>query len=324
MPAAFIATSSGDRVSGHESKISRRVALLFALTTATVWGTAYVAAKYALRDLPPFTAATARFVIAVAIMALILLASGRAEPIKRRDFPLLVAAGLFQTTFYYALQYTGIGYTTAANTALIVNTRPIWVALLSTFLLKESLGLSRIAGILVAFLGVALLTLGGSDGSFTLDAESALGDFLIVLNALSGALGIITLKKVLGRYSPISTMTYTTAVGAAGLVPLAAYEFWRDGWSPGSAVAWGSVAYMAIFCTVIPYMLWYNALARLRASETAVFLYLTPIISVILSAFLLDEKITGWLVIGGALILAGAYRAISAQEPGILAAKPLA
>ena len=297
-------------------RLRRRTALFFALLTATIWGTAYVGAKYALRSLPPFTAAAARFLLAVALMWLLLLLTKRAERIEKRDIPLLVATGLFQTTFFFALQYVGIGYTTAANTALIVNTRPIFVAILSALLLREALGRQKVAGILLAFAGVVVLTLGSGGEGFRLQREHALGDFLIVLNALSGALGIIMLKKMLGRYSPLSTATYSTTVGALGLVPLALYEVWREGWPAGSLLSWGAVAYMATVCTVVAYALWYSALSRLRASEMAVFLYLTPIISLILSAFLLGEAITVWLLVGGALVLVGAYRTISAPTPG--------
>ena len=81
-------------------RLSRRAALFFALLTAAIWGTAYVGAKYALRSLPPFAAATSRFLLAVALMWLLLLLTKRAERLEKRDIPLLVAAGLFQTTLY--------------------------------------------------------------------------------------------------------------------------------------------------------------------------------------------------------------------------------
>lgn len=304
-----------ERVQPRAGRLSQRMALLFALLTAILWGTAYVAAKYALRELPPFTAAAARFLLAVVLMWPLLFLSRRVEPVQKQDLPLFLAAGLLQTTIYFALQYVGIGLTTAANTALIVNTRPIFVAVLSALLLREALGWRKLAGILLAFAGVLLLTLGGS-GGFQLEHERAVGDFLIVLNSLSGAMGIVVLKKVLGRYSALSAAVYSTTVGALGLIPLALVEIWRQGWPAGSAFSWGAVVYMAVVCTVVAYALWYNALSQLTASETAVFLYLTPIISVILSALLLGEAITIWLLLGGALVLLGAYATVAAAGKG--------
>jgi len=300
-------------------RLSRRMALLFALLTATIWGTAYVAAKYALRDLPPFTAAASRFVLAAALMWPLLVLTKGVERIEKRDVPWFLAAGLLQTTLYFALQYVGIGLTTAANTALIVNTRPIFVAILSALVLRELLGWRKLTGILLAFVGVLLLILGGS-GGFRLERERALGDLLIVLNALSGAMGIVVLKKVLERYSALSTAVYSITVGALGLIPLALVEIWRQGWPAGSVLSWGAVVYMAVACTAVASALWYNALSQLSASETAVFLYLTPIISVVLSALLLGETITVWLLLGGALVLIGAYATVAVSGRGAISA----
>jgi len=227
---------------------------------------------------------------------------------------LVIAIGLFQVTFYFGLQYVGLGYTTAANTSLIVNTRPILAALLSALWLREAIGLRRALGILLAFAGVVFVVLSGAAGAAGLASQRLLGDSLIVLNALSGALAIVLLKSMLGHYSPMATAVYTTAAGTAGLLPLAAYELFRGGWPAGSALSWAAVVFMGVANTAIPYLLWYNALARLKASETAVFLYVTPIISVVLSAALLGEALSLWLLIGGIMVLIGAYWTVAAGQ----------
>ncbi len=310
MPESLAAgVLSRSKISSH-GRIGRRLASLLAGTVATLWGTAYVAAKYALSTLPPFTAATARFALAMAMLWPVLLAMQRVERLDRRDLPLLVAASLFQATFYFALQYVGLQYTTASNTALIVNTRPIFVAVLSTLLLREALGTRRAMGILVAFIGVAVVVLSGSGGSPGFARQGIIGDVLILLNALSGALAIILLKKVMDRYSPLTAAVYTTTIGTIGLIPLAAWETMRRGWPAGSALSWAAVVYMALANTAVPYLLWYRALSVLKTSETAVFLYLTPVVSVILSALLLGERIGIGFMVGAALVLCGAYQTV--------------
>jgi drug/metabolite transporter (DMT)-like permease len=218
--------------------------------------------------------------------------------------------GLFQITFYLGLQYVGLNYTTAANTALIVNTRPIFVGLLSALFLRESLGRDRITGMMAAFVGVAILTLGGAGGSIYVSGQRLLGDALIVLNAISGAVGIVILKRLLGRYSPLTTAVYTATAGMLGLLPLSAYEILSSGWPRGSLLAWGAVVYMGAMCTAVAFVAWYGSLSRLQASETSVFLFLTPLISVALSAVLLGEAVTAWLLLGASLIIVGAYLAV--------------
>jgi drug/metabolite transporter (DMT)-like permease len=284
-----------------------RLAIFFALVAVAQFGTAYVAAKLALRELPPFTAATGRFMLSSAILWGILLAQGGPPKPHREDWKALTVAGLFQTTFYFALQYTGLGYTSASNTALIVNARPIFVALLSVFLLHERLGWRKAGGIVVAFAGVVLLITEGSLSTFSLSSSHAFGDALILLNAISGAIGLIFNKRALNHLRVLPTITYTTTVGTLGLIPLAGYEIATYGFRQGTLTSWGAVIYMSIFCSTVPYLFWYTALSRLEASQTAVFLFFVPIISVILSFFILGESVTVYLVIGAVLVLSGAY-----------------
>lgn len=311
MPASVAARARSSSTISSRGQIRRRLALLFAFLTATLWGTAYVAAKYALQTLPPFTAAAARFVLAVTVLWPLLLATRRVEKLERRDLPLLIAASLFQATFYFALQYAGMQHTTAANTALIVNTRPIFVAILSALWLHQALRRRQVMGILLAFAGVVVIVWGGTEGWRGFSRSRIFGDVLILLNAFSGALAIILLKQMVDRYSPLVTAVYTTTVGAVGLIPLAVWEVASGGWPAGSTVSWAAVVYMALANTAIPYLLWYNALSSLKEWEAAVFLYLTPVISVMLSALLLNERMGAWLVLGGAMVLLGAYQTIS-------------
>jgi drug/metabolite transporter (DMT)-like permease len=177
-----------------------------------------------------------------------------------------------------------------------------------------------VSGILVAFLGVALLTLGQGTVQFGFSASRALGDLLILLNAISGAVAIILLKRMLNRYTPLLTAAYTTTAGAVGLLVLAVIELAMGRASltvsRESMVSWAAVVFMAVFNTVIPYLLWYSALSQLSTTETTIFLYLTPLISVLLSAVMLGEPVGAGLLLGGALILAGAYRTVaSARAP---------
>ncbi len=323
MPQSLAAGALNRSTFSSRLRARRRLAVLFAFITAALWGTAYVAAKYALSTLPPFTAAAARFALAVAMLWPPLLALQRVEKVERRDLPLLIAASLFQATLYFALQYVGLQYTSAANTALIVNTRPIFVAILSALWLREAMGKRRAMGILMAFVGVVVVVLSGAGGELGFSRQRFIGDALILFNALSGALAIILLKRLMHRYSPLTTAVFTATIGTIGLLPLAAWEILRGGWPAGSAASWAAVVYMAVANTAIPYLLWYSALSVLQTSETAVFLYLTPVISVMLSAWLLGERIGIWFVLGAAMVLCGAYRTLLPAQRAAPALQPL-
>ena len=280
------------------------VALLAAMT---LWGTAYVAAKFALRDLGPMTAAFTRFGLATLITLPILFFVHGWQPIRREYVLALIGSALFQTTFYFALQYSGLRYTSAANTALIVNTRPLVIVLLAQVFLRERLTRKKWLGLLVAFLGVVIL-IGGP--SANLPPEHVWGDFLIVLNALSAGLGILCAKKVLACYNPFTALVYQIALGTLGLLPLALIE--TNGQIPmGSPTSWSAIMFMAVFCTAIPQVLLNVGLTKMDASQAAPFYFLVPVLNAIIAYYFLSEPITWALAMGGVLILLGNYWASS-------------
>jgi drug/metabolite transporter (DMT)-like permease len=281
-----------------------------ALIPPTLWATSIIAAKVVVRSLPPFTAATARFALATAIMwGLWTFLPKRRQRPEGRDWVFLALAGFFQTSLYFALQYAGVKLTSAASTAVIVNTRPIFVAILAVFLLDEKLRGKTIFAIIMGFTGVLIIASQGSLQNLSLSTDHFLGDMLIVFNALSGAVGLVLTKKVLGRFNPFAALVFTVTFGAIGLIPFAVFEIWQgEGVPPTTWLPWLLLIYQAIFCTVIAHFLWNNVLSRLDASKSAVFLYVTPVVGVILAYLLLDEPITIYLAIGAVLVLVGAYQ----------------
>jgi drug/metabolite transporter (DMT)-like permease len=284
--------------------------LVVALIPPTFWATSIIAAKVVVRSLPPFTAATARFALATAIMwGLWAFLPGRRQRPEGRDWIFLALAGFFQTSLYFALQYAGVKLTSAANTAVIVNIRPIFVTILAIFLLNEKLTGRTVAATILGFTGVLIIASQGSLENLSLATDHFLGDMLIVLNALSGAIGLVLTKKVLGTFNPLAAMVFTITFGTIGLIPFAAFEIRQTGGVPATTwLPWLLLVYQAVFCSVLAHFLWNNVLSRLDASRSAVFLYVTPVVGVLLAYFLLGEAITVFFVIGAILVLAGAYQ----------------
>ncbi len=285
-----------------------------AVIAVALWGTSYIAAKVVVQWLPPFTAATFRFVVVAILLWVVMAVTRRGQPVERGDWVWMALSGLLQTSIYFALQYAGIGLTTAANTSVIVNARPVFVVVLSAIFLQEALTRRRIGGILLAFMGVFILSSKGSLAGLSLGSSHVKGDFLILLNAVSGGLGIVVNKKVLAKYRPFTALVYSQTFGAAALVPLAVLELARRGSLPvATPVPWLLLLYQAVFSTIIAHLFWNRALAHMEASRAAVFIYLAPLVTTILSHFLLGEAIGIYFVVGALLVLSGAFLATSAN-----------
>jgi drug/metabolite transporter (DMT)-like permease len=296
--------------------------LSFAVIAPSLWATSFLAAKFAVSSIPPLTAAAFRFLMVAALLWLLLWLFRQGQPVSWRDVPLLALTGLFQTTFYFALQYSGLTMTTASNGAILVNTRPIFVALIASLFLHESFVRREATGIAIAFGGVVLIAVQNSGALPGPTSEHLLGDLLLLLNAVSGAVGLILTKRVLFRFKPLTALVYTNSFGALGLLPFAAWELARGANATSSSAApWLVLAYQAVFTTVIAHLLWNTALAKVKASWAAVFLYITPVVAVLLSWIILDEPLTWPIILGAALVIAGTHlvsqRGGSPQEAGL-------
>ena len=290
--------NSHQGISSLNNKQQGYAAVLIAML---MYGTTYVAAKFALNDISPITTAFIRFLLASLIAWPILYFTHNIKPIKKEFVWYLIGSGLFQTTFYFALQYTGMRYTTTSNTSLIVNSRPIVLAILGFIFLHEKLNWKQWIGLLIAFGGVALL-IGGQNSQ--LPPIHMYGDFLIVLNAVSGAIGIICAKRTLEYLRPFTAMVYQITIGAIGLLPMALFE--SGGKIPTASVgAWWSIVYMAIFTTILCQLFLNIGLKSLPASIVAPFYFIVPFINVIVAYFVLHEPITWALAVGGVLIMIG-------------------
>lgn len=283
---------AGDEGAGH----------LILIACMILMGSAYVGAKFALRVTGPFTTAFFRFLIANLVMWPVLFIFKLNQPLRKEHVGLLIRHALFHTTFYFALQYTGMQYTTTANTAIITNTRPIILALLAVVFLKERFSLVQWGALLVAFAGVFIIV---RDPQAQSMQNHLRGDLLILLTAMSGALGIMFLKQLLRFYHPFTVLVYQAAIGMLGLLPLALYESGGNLFS--REIAWGAIAFLAICLTFGSQVLLNIGISRLPVSISSVYLFLVPALSIVYAYFLLGEPITWRLVIGGLLIMAGTY-----------------
>lgn len=292
-------------------KRRNRLDHLALMTSMVLMGTAYVGAKFALQTTGPYTTAFFRFLITSLITWPIIVLLKAYQPIQKADIGYLIGHAAFQTTFYFALQYMGLQYTTASNTALIVNTRPIILALIAVIFLKERFSTLQWAAMFFSFLGVLVIL---QDPLVNTMPNHIFGDSLILLNAVSGAMGIVFAKRLLARYEPFTILVYQCTIGMIGLFPLAMFE--TGGHLLSGPIAWGPIVFLAIFCTVLAQGLLNVGLVRLPVSTTGAYFFVIPVLNVVFAATLLNEPLTWSLAIGGMMIVTGTYLITTNKQLG--------
>lgn len=292
-------------------KPSGRVALsdgLQLLLINLLWGSTYVVGRGLLEQIPELLVAFLRF--GLTTMLLLAIGAHRRPPgvsavIPRADRISLALMGLvgFGAAKFFA--YSGLSRTTATDAALIINLEAIFTALLAGWLLRQRLGLPQWFGIALAFGGG--LALVWPDSTAVHAEARAWGNTLLIISVAAEALATILGARAMRHYTGLQVTAFGVFWGAACLLVPALWQ-----WSAGGArLDWATtanlaaLAYLAVGPTVLAYVLWFRVLARVEAGQAAAFLYVQPVVGVLLGIALRSEWPTrlGWA--GGALVLLG-------------------
>jgi len=278
---------------------------LLMLVVVVCWASNIIAGKEALKGFGALALAQLRVLGAAAIYALLFLATGRLRrlqlsPRKWLFLMAMAASGiaLNQLTFI-----GGMARTTVAHTGLIVALGPMMVLVIAVVIKLEALTAWKFAGVLIGFAGVGILTAdkaGQGGGYWT-------GDLILLASTLVFATYWILMKEVAKDIDALSLSTLTFGLGALMMLPFCAHAVVVTNWAAVSPVSWWGLAFMVVFGSVISYLLLAYVMTELAASRAAAFNYLQPVIASGLGIWVLSERLTSNVLIGGGLILAGVY-----------------
>jgi drug/metabolite transporter (DMT)-like permease len=222
----------------------------------------------------------------------------------------IALVGLVGFCLDYLFFYHGMERTTASDAAILVNMEAIFTALLGAALLGERLGARAWLGVVAACAGATLLLRPAAASGAAHVAglgDRATGNALILVALACEALATVLSRPLRRRWPPLALTRRLVGWGTLGLLPLAFLEARA---APDPA-AWltpasiGGIAYLALGCTVFCYSIWYGLLGRIEAGRAAVFLYVQPLVGVLLGVTLLGDRLDLPAVAGGALIAAG-------------------
>jgi drug/metabolite transporter (DMT)-like permease len=285
--------SSADRVARERTLI-----VAGALTSVALWSSAFVAIRFAGRDLGPGPLALGRLLIGSIALSVAMLAYAMPLPPRRALFG-AVTCGLLWFGVYNVALNAAERQVDAGTASLLVNTGPIFIMILAGALLDEGFPRWLLAGCAVAFTGVALIGVGVSRSGL----EATWGAGLCLIAALAYAAGVVAQKPAL-RHAPALTITWLACtVGAAACLPYAPSLVHQLGHAHAGAVAW--TIYLGLGPTAIGFVTWAYALARTGAGRLGVTTYLVPPLAVLLGWILLGEVPPLLAVPGGVLCLAG-------------------
>lgn len=274
---------------------------LLAIIVITIWSTTFASTKILLRTFEPIEILVLRFAIGFLVLLAI---RPKLHKLTIRQELYYLAAGASGVTLYYMLENSALQYTTASNAGVIISTAPFFTAVLSHFILKgeERFKWNFFVGFVIAFTGICLIMIKG--GSFSLNL---LGDLMIVAAALSWAIYCVVLKRINTFDVPMIESTRRIfAWGLVFMIPIALIKGLSfslvDVIKP---VNLGNLLFLGVGACALCFIIWNTAVKIIGTVKANFYIYLTPVVTLIVSAIVLHEEITPRLILGTVLTLCG-------------------
>ena len=267
------------------------------------WGVSYIAIKVVLRELEPVEMIAVRFLLATPVRFVIIKLKRLSPWPKAMPGKLVIAAGVVFLHFW--VMATGMKETSASNTAWILTTAPIFIALLSWAYLKEPFTGRQWLGLLLAASGVLFLTYNGDPAN--LQWIHSRGDVIVLGSCVTWAFYTVGVREITTRVHPLVATFCMTGIAGLVFVPYTLLSSGYERFLHLQPVTVISLVFLGIFCLAIAFWLWSEGLARAKAAEVGIWLYVEPLVTVVAAAVLIHEPITLWLALGAVLISAGVY-----------------
>jgi drug/metabolite transporter (DMT)-like permease len=268
----------------------------------TIWGSTWLVIKIGLEIIPPLFGAGLRFLIASALLLVLIKTRGVNIPWDKRAKRLYLIVALTSFSVPFALVYWGEQFIPSGLTSILFAVYPFMVALFSFMSLKdERITAVKVIGIILGFTGIVVV-FSNDIGANNPNAFSGMAAILV--SAVFQAFSVIVIKKMAHETHPFAItfvpMIYSSVIllTAAVLVEDVIHIQWTT-----KAVL--SIFYLGIFGSVVTFVSYFWLLKRVEAVLLSLTAFITPIVAIILGVFLLDERFSSKLFLGAMLVLGG-------------------
>jgi drug/metabolite transporter (DMT)-like permease len=267
-----------------------------------------VVGRLAVGYIPPASIVLVRMTGGAVVFALIAWHRGTLRLQRRGDIPHIVLCALLGNVINQEMFIHGLARTTATNAVVLGSSIPVFTLLTALALRRERVRPLRLAGIAIAFGGVASLV---GAGELSTSSEHVTGSVMVLINAVSYGSYLVIVRPLAERYDPFALLAFMFMTGAPLVAPLGIYEL------AGVALDLDDLLYLGFLIaipTVAAYGLVQTALQRAESSLVAAYIYLQPVFAAVGAMIVLGEEITLRTALCGVVVLFGVWLAAKAPE----------
>jgi drug/metabolite transporter (DMT)-like permease len=283
----------------------RNLALIGATIVSIIYGVTFTIAK----DVMPLYIDAYGFILlrvggSVVLFWLIWLFMPK-EKIALNDFPRIIAAAFFGVAFNMLTFFKGLSLTSPISAAVIMVSTPMIVLTLSAIIMKERMQKRMVFGIILGLIGTAFLILyGKSIGNAT---NAGLGNFLVLVNAISYGFYLIIVKKLMDKYNAFTFVKWIYLFGFIMVLPFGWSQFQTVNWALVPMDICWKIGFVVVFSTFLTYLLNLLSMKELKPTTVAVFIYLQPLFATIFAISLGKDELSLVKIGSAILIFVGVY-----------------
>lgn len=234
------------------------------------------------------------------------------EKIAYTDFPRIIAAAFFGVAFNMLTFFKGLSLTSPISAAVIMALTPMIVLVLSSLLIRERMKKRMILGIILGLLGTGFLILYGKTiGSA---ANVGLGNFLVLVNAISYGFYLVIVKKLMDKYKAFTFVKWIYLFGFIMVLPFGCSQFEAVNWDFVPTVIYWKISFIVVISTFLTYLLNLLSMKELKPTTVAVFIYLQPLFASIFAISLGKDDLNLVKIGAAILVFSGVYLVTSSPK----------
>jgi drug/metabolite transporter (DMT)-like permease len=230
---------------------------------------------------------------------------GKSQKVDRKDMQRMLVAAFFGVALNQIMFFEGLNLTTPINASIIMVGTPIFVLVMSHFVIGEKITRLKSLGITLGFLGAAFLIL--RKGHLSLTSGTSLGNLLVFVNASSYGLFLVLVKPLMRKYRPLTVMKWVFTFGLLFVLPVSWKQITMADFGAIPPRIWMAISYVIIFTTILAYFLNNYSLKRISPAANSSYIYSQPVIASLVAVAAGKDRITFNEIVSVLLIFAGVY-----------------
>ena len=274
---------------------------------ALFFGGTFIAGRIMAANLPPFTSAFLRFLLASFFLVLFVFKKHAKLPrLNFSQFLLIIALGLTGIVGYNFFFFSGLKSITASRASMIISLNPSVITILSALILKEKFTKFKFTGIILSLFG-ALIVISQGNLRATLQGDIGWGELFILGCVFCWSSFTVLGKIIMKNLKPIIAITYACLAGTLILILPAHQEGVLRNFMQYSIEVWLSVFALGFLGSALTFTWFYEGIDKIGPSRAGIFINFVPIFATLMAVLILREKLSPSLIVGAIFVVSGVY-----------------